>query len=87
LKIISGYISDILVVSGHTSQNFLEDYAEALRYAVGLVRDGINDLEIRQVGTLHSFEEIQAASDALEEHYTDEELIEEVHYASRVRGK
>jgi hypothetical protein len=76
-------LSDIYVVRGHDRQNFGEDYPAALRYAVGLVRDGIDDLEIQQIGTLHSFEEIEAASDELTENFTDEELIEEVHYASR----
>jgi hypothetical protein len=80
-------ISDILVVTGRTSSNFGEEYAEALRFAVGLVRDGIVKLELQQVGTLHSYEEILEASDALEADYTDEELIEEVHYASKARGQ
>lgn len=76
-------LSDILVLSNSTRLNFGEDYAEALRCAVGLVRDGIDDLEVQQIGTLHSYEEIEAASDELGSDYTDEELIEEVHYASR----
>jgi hypothetical protein len=80
-------VSDILVVTTNTSSNFQEEYAEALRFAVGLVRDGVAKLELQQVGTLHSFEEILAASDELADDFTDEELIEEVHYASKARGQ
>jgi hypothetical protein len=80
-------VSDILVVSPHTSTNYGEDYVGALRFAVGLVRDEIYDLEIQQVGTLHSFDEILEASDELGPNFTDEELIEEVHYASKARGQ
>jgi hypothetical protein len=80
-------VSDILVVTERTSSNFQEEYAEALRFAVGLVRDGVAKLELQQVGTLHSFEEILAASDELAYDFTDEELIEEVHYASKARGQ
>lgn len=82
-KLIRGDVFDIVVVSGHTRMNFFENYADALRYAVGLVRDGIDDLEVQQIGVLHSYDEIEAASDSLPENYTDEELIEEVHHASR----
>lgn len=76
-------LSEITVVTRHTSRSYGEDYSGALRYAVGLVRDGIDDLEIRQVGTLHNYDEILEASDSLDNNFTDEELIEEVHYASR----
>jgi hypothetical protein len=80
-------LSDILVISRSTSTNFSEDYAGALRFAVGLVRDGIDDLEVSQIGTLHTFDEILEASDELAADFTDEELIEEVHYASKARGQ
>lgn len=68
-----------------TKLNFKEDYIEALRSALNLVRAGMQDVTVIQYReTLHSHSELRHAAAHLGRHATDEEVLEQVHNSTRL---
>lgn len=74
----------ILVETDASFQGFEEDYGAALRYAIDAIRDGHSYVVIYQDGELlHTMDELILTEKGLGEYFTDEDLVEEAHYAAR----
>lgn len=67
-----------------TSLDFKLEYADALRSAINLIREGNTNVTVIQYrDVMHTHSELYEAMYNLSPYPTDEEIIEEVHYVSR----
>jgi hypothetical protein len=72
----------ITVHYGVDEQAHFDEYSDALRFAINTRRTGLTVHDVSHgLDRLHSSEEIEHASEELDQHFTDFDLIEEIHTA------